>query len=33
MPLDTDKIDDVALALLYLTLHDERARQRLRSSS
>ena len=22
MPLDTDKIDDVALALLYLTLHD-----------
>jgi len=23
MPLDTDKIDDVALALLYLTLHDD----------
>jgi hypothetical protein len=22
MPLDTDKIDDAALALLYLTLHD-----------
>jgi Domain of unknown function (DUF6429) len=22
MPLDTDKIDDTALALLYLTLHD-----------
>lgn len=22
MPLNTDKIDDVALALLYLTLHD-----------
>ena len=23
MALDTDKIDDTALALLYLTLHDE----------
>ena len=23
MPLDTDKIDDAALALLYLTLHDD----------
>ncbi|MGQ0684699.1 DUF6429 family protein [Bradyrhizobium sp.] len=23
MALDTDKIDDAALALLYLTLHDE----------
>jgi Domain of unknown function (DUF6429) len=23
MPLNTDKIDDVALALLYLTLHDD----------
>jgi hypothetical protein len=23
MPLDTDKIDDTALAMLYLTLHDE----------
>ena len=23
MPLNTDKIDDAALALLYLTLHDE----------
>jgi hypothetical protein len=22
MPLNTDKIDDAALALLYLTLHD-----------
>jgi hypothetical protein len=22
MPLDTDKVDDAALALLYLTLHD-----------
>jgi hypothetical protein len=22
MPIDTDKIDDAALALLYLTLHD-----------
>jgi hypothetical protein len=24
MALDTDKIDDTALALLYLTLHDDR---------
>jgi len=24
MPLNTDKIDDAALALLYLTLHDGR---------
>jgi hypothetical protein len=24
MPLNTDKIDDAALALLYLTLHDNR---------
>ena len=23
MPLNTDKIDDTALAMLYLTLHDE----------
>jgi Domain of unknown function (DUF6429) len=23
MPLNTDKIDDTALALLYLTLHDD----------
>jgi hypothetical protein len=23
MPLNTDKIDDAALALLYLTLHDD----------
>ena len=23
MPIDTDKIDDTALALLYLTLHDD----------